>query len=131
MKPLTPFLGFSLLFLAYSASYGQGGSTTPGAGATDNLYKSSEVTLKAHVNKKPEPKYTKAARKNQIEGTVVLRCIFSKTGEVTNIHVVSGLPDGLTDRAVEAAKKIRFTPATKDGHSVSMWMELQYNFHLR
>jgi TonB family protein len=62
---------------------------------------------------------------------VVIRCVFSRTGEVTNIHVVSGLPDGLTDRAVEAAKKIKFTPATKDGHPVSMWMELQYIFHLR
>ena len=96
----------------------------------ENLYKASEVTLKARVKNKPEPKYTKDARKHAVEGTVVLRCIFSSTGQVTNIHVVSGLPDGLTEKAVEAAKKIKFIPATKDGHPVSMWMELQYNFHL-
>ena len=45
-----------------------------------------------------------------------------------HIKVVSGLPYGLNDRAVEAAKKIQFTPAKKNGHPVSMWMELQYNF---
>ena len=31
---------------------------------------------------------------------------------------------------IAAAKGIRFVPATKDGHPVSMWMELQYNFNL-
>lgn len=97
---------------------------------TENLYKGSEVTAKARVKKKPDPKYTKDARKHAVEGTVVLRCVFSSTGEVKNIHVVSGLPDGLTESAIEAAKKIKFTPAMKDGHPVSMWMELQYNFHL-
>jgi TonB family protein len=61
---------------------------------------------------------------------VVIHCVFSASGEVTRIHVITALPDGLTERAVEAAKKIRFVPATKDGHPVSMWMELQYNFNL-
>jgi len=132
MKPLTIFFGLSLLLLAYnSISYGQGTSKSQTTAGTENLYKGTEVTLKAHVTKKPEPKYTKAARKNQIEGTVVIHCVFSATGEVTHIHVISGLPDGLTERAVEVAKKIRFIPATKDGHPVSMWMELQYNFNLK
>ncbi|HYV25191.1 MAG TPA: energy transducer TonB [Pyrinomonadaceae bacterium] len=102
----------------------------PVSDKTENLYKGSEVTAKAHVKKKPDPRYTKDARKHAVEGTVILRCVFSSTGEVKNIHVVSGLPDGLTESAVEAAKKIKFTPAMKDGHPVSMWMELQYNFHL-
>ena len=96
----------------------------------ERLYKGSEVTLKARVTKKPEPKYTKTARKHAVEGTVVIRCVFSSAGQVTNIHVISGLPDGLTERAVEAAKKIKFIPAMKDGKPVSMWMQLEYNFNL-
>jgi len=95
-----------------------------------NIYKGSEVDQKARVTKKPEPKYTRTARKHQIEGTVVIRCVFASTEQITNLHIVSGLPDGLTESAVEAAKKIKFIPAMKDGHPVSMWMELQYNFHL-
>jgi TonB family protein len=102
----------------------------PVSDKTENLYKGSEVTAKARVKKKPDPKYTRDARKHAVEGTVILRCIFSSTGEVKNIHVISGLPDGLTESAVEAAKKIKFIPAMKDGHPVSMWIELQYNFHL-
>ena len=130
MKSFTIFVGLSLLLLATSTSYGQGTSKSQTTASSEHLYKGTEVTLKARVTKKPEPKYTKTARKNRIEGTVVIRCVFSASGEVTNIHVISGLPDGLTERAVEAAKKIRFIPATKDGHPVSMWIELQYNFNL-
>jgi Gram-negative bacterial TonB protein C-terminal len=56
--------------------------------------------------------------------------VLSATGKVTNIRVVSGLPDGLTKRAVDAAKKIEFIPAMKDGKYVSMFMQLEYDFSL-
>jgi len=52
------------------------------------------------------------------------------SGSVTNISTIRGLPDGLTERAIAAAKIIKFTPAMKDGHPVSMWMQLEYNFNL-
>jgi TonB family protein len=109
-----------------------GGGPGGGGGGTDysKIFSGKDVTSKARVLSKPEPTYTEAARKNQITGTVVLRAVFSSGGTVTNIHAVSGLPDGLTERAIAAARQIRFVPATKDGHPVSMWMELQYNFNL-
>ena len=53
--------------------------------------------------------------------------VFSSNGMVNNIRVVSGLSDGLTERAIDAARKIKFMPAMKDGTHVSMWMELEYN----
>ena len=111
---------------------GGGGPGGGGGGGPDysKIFSGKEVTSKARVLEKPEPTYTENARKNQITGTVVLRAVFSSSGSVTNIHAVSGLPDGLTERAIAAAKNIRFVPATKDGHPVSMWMELQYNFNL-
>src|SRR6185369_7996105 len=101
-----------------------------GGGDYDRIFNGREVTSKARVLSKPEPTYTEAARKNQITGTVILRAVFSSSGSVTNIHAVSGLPDGLTERAIAAAKQIRFSPATKDGRPVSMWMQLEYNFNL-
>jgi TonB family protein len=91
----------------------------------NRIFGGNEVTSKARVLEKPEPTYTAVASRNQITGTVVLRAVFSSGGTVTNIHAVSSLPDGLTEQAIEAAKRIRFVPATKDGHPVSMWMELQ------
>ena len=99
------------------------------SGASDTAtYKSSEVTERARVVRKPEPSFTEDARKNLTSGTVVLRCVFSADGRVKNIMVIRGLPDGLTERSIEAAKQIKFIPARKDGKPVSMWMQLEYNF---
>ncbi len=109
-----------------------GGGPGGGGGGTDynRIFRSSEVSSRARVLSKPEPSYTESARKNQITGTVVLRAVFSSSGSVTNISTIRGLPDGLTERAIAAAKQIKFTPAMKDGHPVSMWMQLEYNFNL-
>ena len=98
--------------------------------ATETLYIGKQVDTKARLIKKPEPAYTEKARRAQITGTVILKCIFASDGTVKNIRVVSGLPYGLTERAIEAARKIKFIPALKDGKNVSMWMQLEYNFNL-
>lgn len=93
-------------------------------------YVGKDVNRKARLAMKPEPSYTEEARKNAIAGTVVLKCIFRYDGSVTDIRIVSGLPHGLTQNAIEAARRIRFIPAIKDGKHVSMWMQLEYNFNL-
>jgi TonB family protein len=107
-----------------------GGGPGGGGGGYDRIFTGREVTSKARLISKPEPQYTEDARKNQVTGTVVLKVVFSSNGSVTNIRTVSGLPYGLTERAIAAARQIKFVPATKDGHTVSMWMQLEYNFNL-
>jgi TonB family protein len=95
-----------------------------------NIVASKDAGIKARLVKKPEPTYTDKARSEQITGTVILKCVFAADGTVTNIRVVKGLPFGLTERAIAAARQIKFVPAMKDGHNVSMWMQLEYNFNL-
>lgn len=109
---------------------GGGGPGGGGGGDYSKIFTGREVTSKARLISKPEPQYTEDARKNQITGTVVLKVVFASNGSVTNIRTVSGLPYGLTERAIAAARQIKFVPATKDGHQVSMWMQLEYNFNL-
>jgi protein TonB len=79
---------------------------------------------------KPEPHYTEEARRHGVVGTVILRVIFSSTGEITQIKAIQGLPLGLTERAIAAAREIKFVPAKKDGRAVSVYMQLEYNFNL-
>ncbi len=109
----------------------------PSVGASDaqtsnqgQVFKPSEVTRKAAIIWKVEPIYTEEARRNQVHGTVVLRGVFSSSGQVTNIRVMSGLANGLTENAVEAARSIRFFPAVKDGEPVSQYIQIEYNFNL-
>jgi TonB family protein len=85
---------------------------------------------RARVLLKPEPQYTEDARKNQITGTVVLKVVFASSGEVVQIRAVRSLPFGLTERAIAAARQIRFEPAKRDGRAVSVAMQLEYNFNL-
>jgi tetratricopeptide (TPR) repeat protein len=72
------------------------------------LYTGKNVTTKARVLSKPEPSYTEQARKDQVTGTVILRCVFAADGQVRAIHVVAGLPDGLTLRAIVTSRHIKF-----------------------
>ena len=75
-------------------------------------------------------KGTEEARKNQVTRTVMLQMIFNASGKVTNIRVVSGLPFGLTEKAISAARKIYFIPAIKDGKHVSQYIRVEYNFNI-
>lgn len=109
---------------------GIGGSDGNNPDDPDRVYSATHVTERARVIVKPEPQYTEDARKNQITGSVVLRVVFSRSGEVTNIRAINPLPFGLTERAIAAARLIRFRPATKDGRPVNVSMQLEYNFNL-
>jgi len=94
----------------------------------NKVFSGKEVTRKAVVLNKPEPQYTEDARKNQIMGTVTLKIVLAANGQVTNIRSISGLPNGLTEKAIEAAHLIKFTPAMKDGHPVSQYTNIQFVF---
>jgi protein TonB len=117
---------------------GRGGGIGPGGGgvgpaeraAHPDAFTVSEVTKRAVIIFKPEPGYTEEARRNNVNGTVRLRVILAASGEVTNISVVKGLPDGLSEVAVAAARQMRFRPAEKDGRAVSQWAMIEYNFNL-
>jgi TonB family protein len=121
---------------------GSGGNTGVGpkemgccgsGGAAENLngvFAGNQVEQRARLLFKPEPQYTEEARRNQITGTVMLRVVFSSAGEVVQIRAVRTLPFGLTERAIAAARQIRFVPATKGGRPVSVAMQLEYNFNL-
>jgi len=96
----------------------------------DRIFRVPEVTTRARVLSKPEPQYTEEARRNQISGTVILNVVFSPTGQVINIQAPQPLCCGLTEKAIAAARQIRFVPATREGNAVSVRMQLEYNFNL-
>jgi len=110
------------------------GCCGPGGGSdrdgNDQPFAGSQVEQRARVLFKPEPTYTEDARRNQITGTVMLRVVFASNGDVVQIRAVHSLPYGLTERAIAAARQIKFVPAVRDGRPVSVFMQLEYNFNL-
>jgi TonB family protein len=99
-------------------------------GDPPGAFRQSDVSTKAVILAKPTPGYTEDARRNLTTGTVRLRAVLGADGRVRHIMVVEGLPNGLTERSIEAARQIRFTPATLDGRRVSQYVTLEYNFNV-
>ena len=112
---------------------GGGGPGGGGGGAGIDYtrpFKQNDVSVRAVITFKPEPGFTEEARQQNVTGTVRLRAILSAGGEVTNVSVVKGLPGGLTEKAITAARQIKFRPAQKDGRAVSQYVVLEYNFNI-
>jgi TonB family protein len=79
----------------------------------------------------PNPDYTEEARKNKIEGTVVLTAIINRSGKVENILKVKGLSDGLTEQAMAAVHQWQFKPAQDSrGNAVTVMVPLDVVFRL-
>ena len=94
------------------------------------VFAAREVDQPAKILSSPRPDYTEEARHNNVAGVVTLRVVLAASGEATNITVVRGLPYALSEKAIAAARTIKFEPARKDGHQVSQWVELTFTFSL-
>lgn len=99
----------------------------PGDGGSGGVYPAGPG-MRPVITYKEKAKYTEEARQNKVQGSVVLSVVFTADGRITNIKVVRGLPDGLTEKAIEAAQRIKFQPAMKNGSPVSVRMSLEFNF---
>ena len=95
---------------------------------SDGPFRINQVMSRAVITFKPEPSFTEKALDNDVYGVVRLRAVLSSKGALTNVSVVKSLPDGLTEKAIDAAKQIRFTPARRYGHAVSQYVTLEYYF---
>jgi TonB family protein len=88
------------------------------------------ASLRPTILYREKAKYTEEARQNKVQGSVVLQVVFHANGTIADVKVVRGLPDGLTEKAIEAAKRIRFQPAVKNGAAVSVRGTLDFSFNL-
>lgn len=99
-------------------------------GGEPRIYTPDEVTTKAVITTRPKPVIPQRVRGGWNIGAVVLRLVLGDDGRVRHIFIISGLPDGLTEEVIKAAREIKFAPATKDGRPVSQFITLQYAFNL-
>ena len=106
-----------------------GGGDLRGTGRDDEIPWANS-RLSPTIIYKEKARYTEQARQKLIQGTVVLRATFSADGRITDIRVIRGLPDGLTESAIVAAQRIRFQPALRNGVPVTVHASLEFNFAL-
>ena len=101
------------------------------AGDDDAPVASKEVTTRAIIKSKPNPAFTYEARLQGVRGRVKLRIILGSDGKVRDrMQVLEGLPYGITEEAMKAARRIKFEPARKEGRPVSQYVIVIYNFNI-
>lgn len=74
--------------------------------------------------------YTDLARKNNIQGKVVLKVTFRANGSIENISVLGSLPDGMTEEVLAVVRKMVFIPEKKDGVFQTTTKKIYYHFSL-
>ncbi|MEO8074315.1 MAG: TonB family protein [Acidobacteriota bacterium] len=79
---------------------------------------------------KSTPKWTDEAKTNKVEGIVSLQVTFDELGKFKNVEVLQGLPFGLTESAIEAAKETEIEPYKFSENEVSISTTINYRFKL-
>ena len=88
----------------------------------------SEVQKRARLLDAPAAAYPDAARAAKAKGEVRLEMVLAADGTVKNIFPMKPLEPGLTEAAIEAARRIKFTPAIRNGLPASQFAVLSYEF---
>lgn len=77
----------------------------------------------------PSPEISPEAKEAKYQATVIVMAIVSGGGDVTDAKAVNPAGMGLDERAVEAVRRWKFEPATKDGKPVAVKVNLEVEFH--
>lgn len=75
-------------------------------------------------------RYPEIARKAGIEGRVVVQFVIDEQGNVVNPFVVRGIGGGCDEAAIEAVKRVRFTPGMQRGRPVKVQYTIPVQFRL-
>jgi protein TonB len=80
-----------------------------------------------------KPAYTPDAMRARIQGEVLLTVIVRPDGTVTDVQVSRSLDRafGLDEEAIKAARQWRFTPATRFGQPVAVYVTIGVGFNMR
>ena len=78
-----------------------------------------------------EAKYPEQARKDGITGTVLLQLVVGTDGRVSESKVARPAGHGFDEAALEAARALRFEPATQEGTPVAVQINYEVQFQLK
>jgi TonB family protein len=111
---------------------GSGGGLGPGegGGVGGGVYRVGGGVTAPQLVSKIEPEYSEEARKAKYQGTVTLYIQVDASGKAINMRVLHSLGLGLDEKAMEAVKKWKFKPGTKDGKAVTVEAQIEVNFRL-
>ncbi|MCI0617767.1 energy transducer TonB, partial [bacterium] len=78
-----------------------------------------------------QPDYPKLALAARIQGTVVLRALISRTGDVQNVTILKTAHPLLNQSAIEAVSQWQYKPATLGSKPIAVFFQVTVVFTIR
>jgi TonB family protein len=79
-----------------------------------------------------EMKYPKKARKNKIQGKVMVECVIDETGKLVNPIVLKGIGYGCDEEAIRVLLlSPKWSPSTISGRPIKCNLTIPFTFSLR
>jgi TonB family protein len=75
-----------------------------------------------------DPEYSPEARAAKFSGKCVIALTIDTQGNPINVHVEKPIGMGLDEKAIDAVKQYRFTPATQDGVAIAKRVHIEVEF---
>jgi TonB family protein len=102
-----------------------------GGGTGGGPYRPGSGITPPSLLREVKPDYTEEGRQRNVEGDVVLEIVVRSDGRVGDVKLLQGLGAGLDQRAIDAVRQWRFSPATRLGTPVDVIVEVAVEFKLR
>jgi bla regulator protein blaR1 len=126
-----------LLAIAVPVIFGLTNATPGRAGSPGSALQSDRATptrvsreeMQGLIVKKVQPQYPEEARKDHIQGIVLLNATISKEGNVENLQLISG-PPRLVAAATDAVKQWKYKPYLQNGEAIEVETQVSVNFTL-
>lgn len=126
-----------IAILLFSGSVQLCAQTQPSQGANSStkengngVYRVGGGVSPPRVTYSPNPEYSEKARSTGYQGVCVLWLIVGTDGVPHDIKVTRPLGLGLDEKAIEAVRQWRFSPAMKDGVPVPVQINVEVSFRL-
>lgn len=124
-----PVFALFMLLILFGNSFAQDADSTTSVQKSDDekVYKQGEVDQKAKIIKKPIPSTDRMCGDDA--GFVRVMVVLHKSGKVSDVKSLkSSECQRFNENSFETARKIKFTPAVKDGQPVSVSAMVEYTY---
>jgi hypothetical protein len=90
------------------------------------IYAVQKVTRRARITQPLDIKITEDARAHNVHGRIVVEAVLCRTNRITDLRVTESLPYGMAESALEAVRRLTFTPAEMNWHTVSQRQRFEF-----
>lgn len=110
---------------------GRGVGKGSGGGTGGGPYRPGSGIVAPRLLHEERPVYTEQARRQGVEGDVLIELVVRSDGTVGNVRLLRRLGHGLDEQALQAVRQWRFAPAERLGEPVDVLVEVAVEFRLR